>query len=162
MLNRNNTICFLNLIRYILEDFHEIIKNNKICESVIFKFKHFHPTLHVYPQVFQGTATSDVWKLWPGVCLLSISTEEEITQFLKRRTAHTKDKKSSGFQSAVSLFGGLVLLSTLHVVVRWEGDEARKVPQTTALGISECCWILKSEVTIPPWNDRTWFSYQGT
>lgn len=117
MLNRNNTICFLNLIGYILEDFHKMIKNNKTCDSVIFKFKHFHHTLPVYSHVFQGTTASDAWKLWQEFTFLSISTRRgsKSLQFFKKKNLILKTKSlwasSQLFLSLVSL----VLPSPLSV-----------------------------------------------
>lgn len=147
MLNRNNTICFLNLIRYILEDFHEIIKNNKICESVIFKFKHFHPALHVYPHVFQGTATSDVWKLWQEFTLLSISTRRgrKSLQFFKKKNLILKTKSLRASSQLCLSLVSLVLPSPLSMhgqVRRWWGEEG--APNYSP-GYLRCCWILKSE-----------------
>lgn len=55
----------------------------------------------------------------------------------KKEEPHTKDKKSSGFQSAVSLFGQP--RPSLSTLLEWsgeKGDEARKVPRTTTLGTS--------------------------
>lgn len=47
----------------------------------------------------------------------------------KKEEPHSKDKKSSGFQSAVSLFGQP--RPSLSTLLEWsgeKGDEARKVP----------------------------------
>ena len=117
MLNRNNTICFLNLIGYILEDFHKMIKNNKTCEGVIFKFKHFYHTLHVYSHVFQGTTASDVWKLWQEFTFLSISTRRgsKSLQFFKKKSFILKIKSLQASSQLFLSLVSLVLLSPLSV-----------------------------------------------
>lgn len=117
MLNRNNTICFLNLIGYILEDFHKMIKNNKTCDSVIFKFKHFHHTLPVYSHVFQGTIASDAWKLWQEFTFLSISTRRgsKSLQFFKKKNLILKTKSLRASSQLFLSLVSLVLPSPLSV-----------------------------------------------
>ena len=77
--------------------------------KVLFLNSNFHRTLHVYSHVFQGTATSDVWKLWQEFTFLSISRRRgsKSCQFLKKKNLILKTKSlrasSQLFLSLVSL-----------------------------------------------------------